>query len=119
MTLACLPSAVNAGFGSSCVEKINVATCSDGMICDATDPSGNGQCTSYCVSTASCPSGYECQTTSIAGAGGAAISICRAEGPVMSGGDGGATQQGSGDGGSPDAEIAIPDATADGAAMQQ
>ena len=56
--------------------------------------------------------------TSIAGAGGATISICRAEAPVTSDGDGG-TQQGSGDGGFPDAEIVIPDAAVDGMAMQQ
>jgi hypothetical protein len=123
-TLACLPSDTSAPFGASCAETINVPTCADGMICDATDPSGNGQCTSYCVSTASCPSGYECQSTTIAGGGGssgAAISICRAAGPpntgdagtpfpIAEGGEGGAL---------PDAELVIPDASDDAGSLQQ
>lgn len=93
------------------------------MICDATDPSGSGQCTSYCISTASCPSGYECQSTTIAsgsgGAAGAAISICRAS-PVTPGDAGMQLPTGGDEGGPPpDAELWIPDATDDAGSLQQ
>jgi hypothetical protein len=106
-------------FGASCVERIGVATCGDGMLCDATNSDGEGQCTDYCTSTASCPTGYSCEATSVAGNGGASISICRVPPPVVT-----PTNEAGApiteDGGQPDAEIAIPDdATTDAVPIQQ
>src|ERR1700728_4636245 len=47
-TFACITSQPSGAFGDSCVETISAATCGDGLFCDATDPTGEGQCTQYC-----------------------------------------------------------------------
>ena len=73
----CVPSQPTGTFGSQCIEQYGKATCADGMLCDATDPTGNGTCTSYCTGGGACPQGYECHATA-AGNSGPTVDICRA-----------------------------------------
>jgi hypothetical protein len=119
-TLGCLSSDPGAGFGDSCVEEINHATCADGMICDATDSNGDGQCTSFCASSASCPAGYGCDSTNVSG-GGLTISICRAQATTGPPSTDGGTALPNDAGGAlfPDAELLIPDAALDTGPIQQ
>jgi hypothetical protein len=75
-TLQCLASLKSAGVGAACVEAYNQVTCGDGMLCDATDSSGNGQCVMYCGSAADCPTGSSCETIQV-GSTGPTVSVCR------------------------------------------
>jgi hypothetical protein len=106
---ACVPSASGVVAGTSCVESVAVATCGDGMLCDATNPDGEGQCAAYCEASDSCPSGYTCQATTVSG-GSATISICRVPPPTTTTTpDGGPLPTADGGQTPPDAAITIPD----------
>ena len=73
-TFGCIASDPTAGFGAPCTERINQATCADGMLCDSAVDSGAGSCTSYCTSDSVCPAGFACRNTT---AGTTSVNICR------------------------------------------
>ena len=115
---ACLPSDPAQPFGATCLESIGKPTCADGLLCDATNPNGNGTCTNYCGSaTMECPAGYACIITSISATGGPTIEICRPSmqmPPIII--DGGLLYDGAFVG---DAELSADASASDGAAAQQ
>jgi hypothetical protein len=91
-TIACITSLKSAALGAACVEEYNHATCGDGMLCDATDPSGNGHCAQYCspsAPSAQCPTGYSCEVTQL-GSSGPTVELCRVTPPPPPSDDGGA-----------------------------
>jgi hypothetical protein len=88
-TLGCLASQKGVAVGAACTEAYNQVTCGDGMLCDATDTSGIGQCVKYCGPAADCPTGYSCQVTQV-GTGGPTVHVCRIAAVTPDGGgDGG------------------------------
>src|SRR5262249_51485639 len=90
LALTCIQSNASYGFGATCEEAFNVATCADDMTCDVTGPDASaGICTYFCSTARGlhCPPGYSCHGTHMGGADGPTIELCRKVSDTV--GDGG------------------------------
>jgi hypothetical protein len=86
----CVASAPSGTFGASCLFRLGMASCGDGMACDTNDPQVAGVCTLYCSASKPCPAGYVCGAAHV-NANGPTLQLCRAgtsdAGPTDAGAD--------------------------------